>query len=190
MCFILSHTSVIEETWLEPQKIVGKKETGSIPWLGKLSNNGFMKSDRLRSSPSAVSILAVNLTTFSFLFAEVLILGTMISDLKLEWLVRENMFVILSCMRKYKVKTHTDITLVFCPKNVTHMSDVLSVLSTWLTKWGQDDLLGLTVLSSFVYWVRVKNFYRKAPTHSIGKSGRYVGNWLLAFLFVFLGRKE
>lgn len=69
-----------------------------------------MKLDGLLSIPPALSLLAVNLATFTCLFAEVLILGTMICDLKL---VREDVFLLFypACLST-KLK-HTLTALVF-----------------------------------------------------------------------------
>ena len=73
----------------------------------------------------------MNLATFSFLFVEVLILGTVICDLKLEWLVREDIFVLFyPAYLNTKIK-HIHCTLVFSPKNISQMNYVS--LNQWVS---------------------------------------------------------
>lgn len=67
-----------------------------------------MKSDGLRPIPFSVSKLVVNPPHLSSLLAEVLILDTMVSDLKLECLVREDIFLLFyHAYLSTKLNTHT-----------------------------------------------------------------------------------
>ena len=71
-----------------------------------------MKSDRLRPIPFSVSILVVNPCHLSSLLAKVFILGTMVSDLKLECLVREDIFLLFyHAYLSTKLNTHIQMQL-------------------------------------------------------------------------------
>lgn len=71
-----------------------------------------MKSDGLRPIPFSVSILVVNPCHLSSLLAKVFILGTMVSDLKLECLVREDIFLLFYyAYLSTKLNTHIQMQL-------------------------------------------------------------------------------
>lgn len=81
-----------------------------------------MKSDGLRPIRSAENILVVIVATFSSLFAEVLILGTKIRDLKLECLAREDVFLPFyhAYLSKKLKHTHTPNFGVLPPERNPH----------------------------------------------------------------------